>query len=120
MHSKVIVFILGGDIYLAERIVQFHCLKERSKLLKVDLLCHLGVLNASIVGRFCKVECRQHSRLAVKVIFGLAHLHRWEIFPGATLYNMYRLLNESDSVVYRWKPSLATCIFKKKKKSSLF
>ena len=63
------------DIHLAKRIVQFHCLKERSKLVKVDLLGHLRVLDAPVVASLGEVESRQHRGLAVEVVAGLTHLH---------------------------------------------
>ena len=63
------------NIHLAKRIVQFHGLKERSKLVKVDLLGHLRVLDAPVVASLGEVESRQHRRLAVEVVAGLAHLH---------------------------------------------
>ena len=50
-------------------------MKERSKLIKVDLLGHLRVLDASVVASLGEVESRKHRRLAVEVVAGLAHLH---------------------------------------------
>ena len=63
------------NIHLAKRIVQFHGLKERSKLIKVDLLGHLGVLDAPVVASLGEVESSKHRGLAVEVVAGLAHLH---------------------------------------------
>ena len=63
------------NIHLAKRIVQFHGLKERSKLVKVDLLGHLRVLDASVVASLGEVESSKHRGLAVEVVAGLAHLH---------------------------------------------
>ena len=66
---------LWDIIHLAKRIVQLHSLKERSKLVKVDLLGHLRVLDASVVASLGEVESRKHRGLAVEVVAGLAHLH---------------------------------------------
>ena len=50
-------------------------MKERSKLVKVDLLGHLRVLDASVVASLGEVESRKHRGLAVEVVASLAHLH---------------------------------------------